>query len=363
MNKNTLYIIHIFSIIILSSGLMVHVLILPSLLSAANRDAWVSVLLFIFPCLLWVYLLYKIYHRLSGQDPQEFIKKRYGKTTSRLFGWFLSLYFFGSAFVTLNYTVNWSLTNYTFEVPYWIILITITGTTLYGTYKGIRTIGIIAFICFPIVTGLGFFIASANIKNKDYSRLLPLFENGMSDIFHGMIYVGAGIFEMAIFLFLTPFLAKGSIKKKWLFGLGIFLVFLTLGPVSGAISEFGIHEAVKMKNPAYEQWRLLTIGNYLTRMDFLSILQWLSGAFIRISINVFVTEKLIFTTTNRRFLKVVILYGILFIGTLIPWNESSFYQFLTHYYLPYSLAVLVVSMIILAMLVKIGGRKNGAKTA
>ncbi|MGM0754262.1 MAG: GerAB/ArcD/ProY family transporter [Bacillota bacterium] len=358
MNKRSIYLIHIFSIIILSSGLMVHVLILPSLLGAGKRDSWISVLLSVPPLFLWIFLLYYIYKKLGNQDPIQFIRTHFGKKISNMIGYLLSLYFMGSAFVTLNYTANWSLTNYTFEVPFWVILTSITVTTLYGTYKGVRTIGMIAFICLPVVTFLGFFVASGNMKNKDYSRLFPIFENGMSDALFGMIYVGAGIFELAVFLFLVPFVVTGEIKMKWLIGLGILLAFLTLGPVTGAISEFGIEESMKMKNPAYEQWRLLTLGEYITRLDSLSILQWLSGAFVRISISVYITEKLLFTTENKRFLKILILYGVLFLGALIPWNEASFFTFLYTYFLPYSLVLLVLCIGVLGILVKIGGKKS-----
>ncbi|MGD6959788.1 GerAB/ArcD/ProY family transporter [Rossellomorea aquimaris] len=111
MNKRSIYLIHIFSIIILSSGLMVHVLILPSLLSAGKRDSWISVLLSVPPLFLWNFLSYYIYKKLGNQDPIQFIRTHLGKKLSSMLGYLLSLYFMESAFVTLNYTANWSLTH------------------------------------------------------------------------------------------------------------------------------------------------------------------------------------------------------------------------------------------------------------
>ncbi|MGM0830987.1 MAG: GerAB/ArcD/ProY family transporter [Bacillota bacterium] len=106
MNKRSIYLIHIFSIIILSSGLMVHVLILPSLLCAGKWDSWISVLLSVPPLFLWIFLLYYIYKKLGNQDTIQFIRTHFGKKLSSMMGYLLSLYFMGSAFVTLNYTAN-----------------------------------------------------------------------------------------------------------------------------------------------------------------------------------------------------------------------------------------------------------------
>ncbi len=62
---------------------------------------------------------------------------------------------------------------------------------------------------------------------------------------------------------------------------------LTLGPVMGAIVEFGADEAGKLRFPAYEQWRLLNIGRYVEHLDFFSVYQWFCGAFLRISLALF----------------------------------------------------------------------------
>lgn len=73
----------------------------------------------------------------------------------------------------------------------------------------------------------------------------------------------------------------------------IAIFFLALGPLVGAIAEFGAEEAGKLKVPAHEQWKLLSLGIHITRLDFLSIFQWRSGAFIRISLCMFIVNQLL----------------------------------------------------------------------
>ena len=71
------------------------------------------------------------------------------------------------------------------------------------------------------------------------------------------------------------------------------LLGLTIGPLMGALTEFGPIEAATQRYPAFEEWRLAKIGRYFEHVDFLSIYQWLTGAFVRIGFLLFVTIELL----------------------------------------------------------------------
>lgn len=46
----------------------------------------------------------------------------------------------------------------------------------------------------------------------------------------------------------------------------------------GAISAFGPNVAATLRFPPLEQWRLITLGNYITHLDFLAVFQLLAGS-------------------------------------------------------------------------------------
>ena len=71
------------------------------------------------------------------------------------------------------------------------------------------------------------------------------------------------------------------------------LMGLTMGPTIGAITEFGPIEAAKQRYPAYEEWGLGSIGRFIEHFDFLSIYQWLTGAFIRVGLLVIHSSRFI----------------------------------------------------------------------
>lgn len=358
MNQKVIQSFHIYILQIISTGFLVHVLILPIILSTSKRDSWLSVIFSLLPNILWIMTIYYIYKKMGHHDDITTLLKR--KMSSSwfysIFSFSFGLYFLFSAFITLKFTFFWAKGNYSFEVPNFIIIILFSLVCFYSSVKGIRTISIIAFVVLPFVSFFGFFVGVGNIPNKNYELLFPLYENGFKDLFEGIFFTCAGLFDITTILFLTPFI-KDRLKFKWIFLVGVILVLLTFGPLIGAISEFGAEEAAKMRNPAYEQWRLLRIGNRFTRLDFLSIFQWLSGAFVRISLSLFLAEKMFSFRRKRRWL-LPILYTLLIASACINWDTTSFFYFLQTYFFPYSLIFQVGALLFVLLFIKLSGDRH-----
>lgn len=355
MNQKMIQAVHIYILLIMSTGFMVHVLIIPAILSTSNRDAWLSVIFSTIPFILWILLIFYIYKKLNTTDDILFlIKRKFSKSrVFIIFSFVFGSYFLFSAFITFKYTFFWANANYAFEVPNFVIILLFALICLYASTKGIRTISTIAFLVLPFVSLFGFLVGLGNSPNKNYELLFPIFENGYKDFIQGLIYSCAGLFEIIFLLFLTSFI-KDRLKIKWLILTGIILVFLILGPLVGSISQFGPEEAAKLRNPAYEQWKLLKIGDHITRLDFLSIFQWLSGAFVRISLSIFIADK-IFLFNKKVKWAIPILYLLLIIGACIPWNATSFFNFLQKYYFPISFIFQICTMLLFLLIIQFKG--------
>jgi len=355
MNQKVIQSVHIYILLIMSTGFMVHVLIIPTILSTSNRDAWLSVIFSTIPFILWIMLIFYIYKKLNNHnDILSLLKQKLSQSwVFIIFSIVFGSYFLISSFITLKYTFFWANNNYTFEVPNFVIVFLFALMCFYASAKGIRTISTIALLILPFVVFFGFLVGLGNSPNKNYQLLFPIFENGYKDFIQGLIHTCAGLFEIIFLLFLTPFI-KDRLKVKWLILSGIILVFLILGPLVGTISEFGLEEAVKLRNPAFEQWKLLEISSHITRLDFLSIFQWLSGAFVRISLSLFIADKIFLIKKKTKWV-LPILYLLLIIGTCIPWNAISFYYFLQKFYFPISLIFQICTMLLLLLTIHLKG--------
>ncbi len=117
-------------------------------------------------------------------------------------------------------------------------------------------------VLLPFVVLLGFFVMTSNFPHKDYSLLFPVFSNGNTPIFSGMLYAGSGLIEI-ILLFFMQHRIKGKVRFFPLLITVLILFELILSPVTGAIAEFGPYESARMRFTAFEQWRLVTFGHFL----------------------------------------------------------------------------------------------------
>lgn len=362
MNGKLIRAVHIYILMLMSTGFMVHVLIIPVLLSTSHRDSWVSVIFSAVPFLFWILLVFYLYKKITKREEIHLLlrSKFTNKWIYNLFALLLISYFLLVAIITLKFTYIWAKGNYALDTPDFIIIIAIGLVCYYATTKGLLVISTISILTFPTVSIFGLLVGLGNSPNKNYELLFPLFENGYSSFLTGIMYACSSLFDIIFLLFLTPFI-KNKLKAKWLIATGFMLVLLILGPLTGAITEFGVHEAAKLRNPAYEEWRLLKIGDSVTRLDFLSIFQWLSGAFIRISVSMFIIAKMINEKKKKMWI-LPILYFLLFLSVYIPWDANSFYIFLKDYYFPYSLFIQISILLLSFLLIRSVGEKHGGST-
>lgn len=284
--------VQIAMVMMLFNGLASHVIINPLLLDASGRDAWIAVLLtavlFIPWCALPVYIMKK-----SGRKP---LPAWLAERTNRFVSWMLlvpvliQLYLIGS--MTVAQTAIWTITNYLPSAPQTIIAACLVLACHYSARGGLNTIAVGSGVLLPVVVCLGLFVATANVTEKNLALLKPLLENGWKPVASGMVYAGGAFVEVMLIVLLQHRLKK-EVRTWQMMLLGVLLVWITLGPIVGAISEFGPREAAKQMVSPYEQWRLVKLGNYFEHVDFLSVFQWLAGASVRISLAQFLFVELL----------------------------------------------------------------------
>jgi len=366
-NKTTeIRLIPMFCIILLAVGLMDHVIVLPPLITSAKRDAWISVLAAVIPYLIWIAILYYVMKWTNQKAILPWLKKRYGAVTSWCLRLFFICYLFLIGLVTVKETVNWTHGSYLPRTPDLILAITLVLLCGFAAWGGLRAIAIVSGMLLPFVLLFGDFVMSANLPRKNYVLLTPILEHGLRPVLEGCIYVGGGLTELFILILLQDRL-KTKVKYWSLSLLGIFLVILILGPVTGALAEFGPFEASELRYPAFEEWRLVKLGRYIQNVDFLSIYQWLSGAFARISIALLLMMELITGNTKDKPSKHGVIWLMVFGVALIaivalPISDAQFLAFLKNMYLPFSLYASTGVLLLLFTMVGIHTMRTRRRT-
>lgn len=346
----------IYCIVMLGIGLMNHVMVLPMLLQEAKRSAWISVILSVVPYLIWIAALHFIMRRMKQQALMPWLRNRFGPLSSLLMRIVFLIYLFFISGMTLKDTVTWTHGTYLPRTPELALSLSLMLLCFSASWLGIRAIAIVAGILLPFVVIFGDFVMSANLPRKNYKLLTPLLEDGFMPVLGGILCVGGGLAELVVLLLLQHQIKK-EVRYWSLATLGIFLVVLILGPVTGAIGEFGPVIAASLRYPAFEEWRLVKLGRYIQHVDFLSIYQWLSGAFIRISVSVFLIVELLTdgkpSQDKRSIITLACVCFALIALVSMPFSDMQYLNLLKNVYLPLSLVLATGVIGILTLLVLI----------
>ncbi|BAU25970.1 spore germination protein (amino acid permease) [Aneurinibacillus soli] len=359
MEKAGITLFQAMMIIMTASGLMNHVIVIPILLEVSGRDSWISVCLTCVACLLWIPVLYFIMKKTNQQHILEWLKQKYGRFFSGFLLLVSILYLFLISGITLKETIMWTKVSYLPATPTFVLALTFALLCFYNSYCGIKSIAVTTGILLPVIVVLGFFVATANISNKDYSLLKPWLEYGFHPVISGMAYVGSGLVELILLIFIQHHI-RATVTFTSLTVITLILTGLTLGPTMAGIAEFGAHQAASQRYPAFEEWRLVSIGRYIEHLDFLSIYQWLSGAFIRISLASFmIIDTLKISDKKKKIWSLVLIYIAVFGFTISPISDMKFYMFLRDLFLPVSLVIMLMISFILAGFAAFTGEKKG----
>ncbi|AZN41561.1 endospore germination permease [Paenibacillus albus] len=362
MKNGSISFLQISMMFMLSVGLLNHVIIIPMTLDKAQRDGWISVLLAGTIYLIWIVLLYSALIKKREKSLFQWLKTTYGAAVSNLLAGIACIYMITLSTMTLKETVTWihlSISNLT---PTIVLAAPLLLVCAFNAYKGIASIANTAAIFLPPVVIFGFFVMTANLPNKDYSLLKPFLEHGMNPVWHGVIYVEAGLIELSLLLFMQHHIRK-RISFMPLVFLALILIGLTFGPLVGAIVEFGPKQASFLRFPAYEEWRLVTIGHYIEHMDFLSMYQWFSGAFMRLSLTLFlIIDILNIEKRGKKVFVLSLLCVIQLIAVIWPVSDPKFIHFITEIVLPGILWVMSGYFLIVIGLIHVGNRWRRIKS-
>lgn len=337
--------------LILSTGLMNHVLLIPILLDQAGRDAWISVLVTIPLFFVWLVVLHYIMRKTNQQSLTLLIKQSHGNLAFLIIVIPLLLFLLAITLITLKDTVSWITINFLPTTPRFVISLSILLLCSISARIGISSISQMASFLLPFVVLFGLFVMFANIPNKHYSLVFPMLQNGWGPVWKGSFYLAGGLVEVLFLLLLQQHL-KQKVKFWQLILLGIFLLGLTFGPLFAAITEFGPQLAAKQRYPAYEEWRLVEVGKYIQHLDFLAFFQWMSGAVIRISLSIFLcVDMLNFKSIRVRNGTLWVISCTIFVILLLPISDTDFYNFIKIQYIPIIVPLIILTSLLILFLI------------
>ncbi|MFD0670704.1 endospore germination permease [Cohnella sp. GCM10027633] len=347
MSQRRLSSLQLFFLFVLTLTIANHTLTIPLVLGAAKRDAWMSVLLSVVPGVLLLLAVKHIMNTSRREPLLPWVKRHFGPFASGAVGVVLVAYLLSNTMISVKDTVTWVDATFLPDTPGFVIGAALSVLCFIAAYAGLWSIAVCAGMLLPFVVVLEEFVVFANFPLKNYRHMTPLLEHGMSPVWSGLVYTASGIAEIVLVL-LVQHRLKANVRSRAIYWALAVVVFFILQEMIESIVNFGPSEAAAQRYPSFEQWGLVTLGKSVSHLDFLSIYEWLSGSFVRISLGVYLAIEL--TRTKGKAARKLVLgamFSFMIAVPLLPVNDSMFERFLRRMYYPYSLALMVAVVLVL----------------
>lgn len=358
LNQNgSISVLHVILLSMTVIGLKNHVTIIPSLLEGAGRDGWISILLAALAAVPWICILVYIHWGSERKHLVDWLEERAGKFLSTVIRCSLAIFLIILAAFTMGETLEWISATFLPTTPLVLLLLIFSLLCILLATTDLQAIVTINALVLFVVVILGFFVAFTNLQVKDYNLLRPFLEHGLLPVVHSAVYPASGFAELLVLLFIQH---RVKDSFRWYhFAIMLFILTgLTIGPLIGAITEFGPEEAAQQLYPAYEEWGLVKIGRFFEHLDFFSIYQWLTGAFIRIGLLLFIAIDLLKMAGNRKQIMRILGPAFFFMSlSLFLVSDHVFLKIKGDYMLVITFATLCLLACILVLIVFFSGRK------
>jgi spore germination protein KB len=349
-------------VLILFIGISNHVLIVPHLLGTAKRDAWVCVLIAYLILLGWGALISYILSKNKQRLPLFlWMTERTGKVIPCFIISMFFLYLILIGFISF-FDLIASVKIYFMPVtPTGVVVIPFLLLSVWAAFKGLKMIVYTSTVLLPLVWLLGHFVAFTTIERKKYSFLFPIFADDDASILKGVIIILGGSVDLLVLFLLHHYFNK-PVSYGYIVILLTILAGLIIGPTMGALSAFGPNVAADLRFPAFEQWRLVTIGDHVSHVDSLAVLQLLCGTIIRIALCLYLLPDIVRIKAPQWRLSLIIIPAVGFGSAMVMHISDIWMQTTLKMYFYPSAFLFGIGMTLILFIISCLPKKKGFTT-
>lgn len=277
---------------LVSISSLVELSYLPTHLAAAQsrQDCWISILLGGGFMLAVTWIMLKVCMQNKEKTLVGFIKDLLGTVIGKIVVVVYFLLWFMHMSIILKGLVEFQNLVMLHQTPMIVILLGVMFLVTYAVLKGgITAVSRCAEIIGPIFLFMLFIQLILNPQDMDIKRILPIYaDTGWLSIVKGAFHSYNYMIDPSIILMLFFFAEnKRNASRTILWGTSIALLW---GVLSTLVLLFvtGPNLAMQLVFPIYSLTKFVSILNFIQNIDAFFIPLWLLGAFIKLSVCLFI---------------------------------------------------------------------------
>ncbi len=248
----------------------------------AKQDAWLSA---IFTMIVGLPVIW-INTYLGGLYPEKTFIEIIQLLLGKWIGGFVSINFILMSFIVAAravwYVGNFYTTEYFQEASPYLVNILFVASVAIALLYGLEAMSRAVTIFFSITVSMFLLTMVFSTPNMKVDNLLPILEQGIAPVLKGSIPISTySVFSMILLNMIYPVnindtkKAKKSMFKGYLFGM--FIVFFS---ISSCILVLGSTITANSRFPVFLRSKQINIGVILSRLEALTIIDWLLVLFI-----------------------------------------------------------------------------------
>ncbi|MGG4441328.1 GerAB/ArcD/ProY family transporter [Brevibacillus fortis] len=337
------------SIHVLSLPIMGHVILIEPLIHTAGKDGWISALISIPAGILFVLLLTILRSKIPNTSLLTGTFEIAGRATAVILSVILIAYFSFASVTTLRGFEEFVKITFLPETPLWAIGTGFMFLIWFSLQRNIESIARMAVIFFLMTMITGPIVGLTLMQEKDYTRILPILDNGWGPVLEGSLYFIALWGELILVLLLqSKWVGKRHDFNGFSF-LILFNVFLGASMLMSAIAVFGLPLSEKLDWPVQNTVRQIKLG-FISRGDIYGLYTMTAGCFIRVTVFLYaICECLafLFSTTYKK-LSLPVCLAALLLSLLVFSNHQQLLQ-TNHAYYKYGYVLLLLPIFLLIL--------------
>jgi len=324
------------------------ILFLPAISSAAaKQDAWISAVLAMLGGIGIALLVLALSLRFPDQPLDLFSEKIAGKIVGRCISFLYFWFFLHINSIIVREYVEYLSSAILPQTPLEVLIVTSLLVSGFAVRSGLEVIGRLGEFILPIVVMMILFILLPSTKDFEWGRLTPMMAEGFKPVIEGAFAPVSWFGEVVTVAFLIPFLNQVQASKKAVVGGIVLIGILLVGVAVITVGVFGASEVARMKFPTFELARVINIGNFLERVEWLVDSLWMLGAFMKITIYYYIAALVgarWFRLKDYKPLVFPIGLLLMVLSLLLYPNAVDLVAFLGEVWPPYSLIVFEVGI-------------------
>lgn len=347
------------------SRIVITLTYLPALTAPpANQDVWLSELLSLPIQLLLAVPVYLLWQRFPNQSIIQYSQALLG-ITGKLIGLLYVWLFIHFTAITLCQFNMFITTAIMPETPPLFFAISLVLFCAYAVQKGIEVIGRLSEIVAPLIMIAVITIVVFLTKDMNLKALTPIMEEGFFPVLQGGSIIATRTVEVIglamVLLYLND---RKKAKTIFVFSfllISVYFVIITI-PI---LAVFGVDAAKNQTFPFFSTIKLVSVGDFLERIEAIHLGIWVLGIFIKISFYYYLAVLGIGQLLNFKEYKSLILpvgtiiipLCILIAHSIVEMREFTSYKIFTWYSLFFMVFIPSI-LLLIAILRKKGVRQK-----